>query len=164
MACWRRAFDAFNAVSPQFVFVWNPNKSSNFGCDVRRVWPGDAYVDAAGVDFYDSYPPTRTQADWDGHYNVTQNGAPFGIGTWLALARAHGKPISFPEWGVNTDPAHPAETGGDNPIFIENMHRVFTEPANNVTYESHFNLNGCVFQVLPESCHPLAAATYRALF
>lgn len=166
IACWQRAYAAFKAVSPAFRLSWNPTKGSNVGFDARKVWPGDQYVDVVGVDFYGSYPPYHTQADWDVDYWVTQNGAPKGMGAWLAFARAHGKPISFPEWGLDSDPDpdNPLSKSGDDAIFIENMHRVFNDPANLVAYESYFNLLGCGFSVFPESCHPRSAATYATLF
>ena len=100
VACWRRWHGILEAASPGFRLVWNPNFSSNTGAgpfDVRTVWPGDEYVDAAGPDYYD----WNLDPDGTGH-----NGAPVGINAWVEfVVGEHGKPFVMPEWGLNAPTA-----------------------------------------------------------
>lgn len=116
-----------------------------------------------GVDFYDMYPTYTTREAWDAAYDSTDaGGSPRGLGNWLAFAREHGKPLAVPEWGVHNDDGNSADSdGGDNAVYLENMHAFFTENAADLAYEAYFNLEGRTFSLLPESCNPAAAAAYR---
>jgi hypothetical protein len=155
--CWQRWYGIIKDVSPGFKLVWNPNFDSNTNgrgdFDVRTVWPGDRYVDAAGPDYYDwNIDPDRTGS----------GGAPFGINQWLAFVASHGKPFASPEWGLNTP-----NGGGDDAGFIQQMHDAFQRAAaspSGLEYESYFSLDGCVFQVHVGGCNPAATAKYRELF
>jgi hypothetical protein len=156
VSCWRRWYGIIKSVSPGFRLVWNPNWASNTNgqgaFDVRTVWPGDQYVDAAGPDYYD--------------YNIDPNatgtaGAPVGITRWRQFVAAHGKPFASPEWGLNTP-----NGGADDAGFIEQMYDAFTAAKASPTgleYQSYFNLDGCVFQ-LTDGCNPTAGSRYQQLF
>lgn len=97
-------------------------------------WPGDAYVDIIGVDCY----------AWWGHYA--------SLPGWVSFAKAHGKQLSFPEWGLN-----PA-TNTDDPAFIRNMNNLFRQNAAILAGESYFN----EMQASLDSTVPNATAAYRA--
>jgi hypothetical protein len=155
--CWRRWHAIIKSISPAFQLVWNPNWSSNTGghgaFDVRTIWPGDQYVDAAGPDYYDfDIDPDATGL----------GGAPVGINQWLEFAAAHHKPLAVPEWGLNTP-----HGGGDGPAFIQQLHDAFQSASRSpsgLAYESYFNLNGCTHQIHDDGCNPEAAERYRQLF
>lgn len=138
---WRQFVGAMRAV-PSFdaKFVWNPNLTNPY--DIDAAYPGDAYVDQIGVDTFDisssadTYPippgasaddtATRRAAAWDTILNNAM-----GLKFYSTFARAHGKPMTIPEWGVlNRADGH---GGGDNPYYIERMHEFITDPQNNVT-------------------------------
>ncbi|MFC9293961.1 glycoside hydrolase family 26 protein [Streptomyces sp. NPDC057011] len=103
-AYWRRIVDAMRSVEgQQFRFDFAPNR----GIDAipwTECYPGDDVVDVIGMDSYDQ-PPGDTFDD-----QVTQ---PYGLQQQVDFAHAHGKPISYPEWGLFRN--------GDNPEYMRNM-------------------------------------------
>ncbi|WP_165986217.1 glycoside hydrolase family 26 protein [Streptomyces sp. YIM 98790] len=103
-AYWRRIVGTMRAVpGQQFRFDFAPSR----GLDAiawTECYPGDDVVDIIGMDTYDQ-PPGRT---FDEH--VSQ---PYGLQDHVDFARAHGKPISFPEWGLFRN--------GDNPEYVRRM-------------------------------------------
>lgn len=160
--CFQHAYTAFKSVSPNFVIAWNPNKSTDMsGFDSRTTYPGDSYVDVIAVDWYDMYPNNPDQATWDANYNMTENGgSPVGIGAYIAFADSHGKPLAFPEWGLNT------ENSFDNPFYITKMADTFDalRAQGKLYWESYFNLapdpnSPCVFEITG-GCNPNASAVY----
>ncbi len=88
-------------------------------------YPGDGYVDYVGTDLYDN--PTVT---WDQGLQMTG-----GLGYIANFARAHGKPMSIPEWGLS---------GGDDPTFIDDVHAFIADTNNRVAYSSYFSDNAVV--------------------
>ena len=83
-------------------------------------YPGDAYVDYVGTDQYDNPDVT-----WDQGLNMTG-----GLAYTANFARAHGKFMSIPEWGLS---------GGDDPTFIDLVHSFIADPNNHVGYDSYFS-------------------------
>jgi hypothetical protein len=115
-----------------FTFDFN---ISDQGLDPRRAWPGDAYVDYVGGDFYDeswasSYRPSNHAKVWQ-HIRTM----PYGL-DWLArFAAGHHKRLSLPEWAlVHRCDGH---GGGDDPYYIRAMHSWIA--SHNVAYETYFD-------------------------
>jgi hypothetical protein len=157
--CFRHAYDAFKSVDPRFVITWNPNSGSNVsGLDARTTYPGDDKVDVVAVDFYD-HDAYKDQNVWDANYNKTQNGSPYGIGSWIAFANSHNKPLAFPEWGLDRN------SSTDNAFFINKMADTFDSlrSQGKLYWESYFNLEGCTFK-LTDGCNPNASAVYVKRF
>ncbi|WP_434383411.1 glycoside hydrolase family 26 protein [Melittangium boletus] len=144
--CFRKIVTAMRAAQPSagFEFDWNPNYDIAAG-DLATTYPGDAYVDYIGLDMYDQ--------GWNGQYPI-----PAGCtgtcalsrwqGVWSSqfapallkfrdFARAHGKRLSIPEWGVN-DAA--TTGGGDDTYYVGQMLDFIFDPANNVGYHSYFDV------------------------
>ena len=48
----------------------------------------------------------------------------------MRFAKAHGKLVSIPEWGLHDS---------DDPTFIDLMHGFISNPANDVGYSSYFS-------------------------
>jgi hypothetical protein len=138
-ACWRRAATQLKATAPGTLLEWtNAKKTSNTALNVLAMYPGDDVVDLWGVHYYDVGPIKNTQAIWDRYYNITYNGGPWGLGTWLAAAKQHGKKLAVSEYGVwQRDGLSAAQA--DNPVYIDNMHRFFKANAADLAYESYFN-------------------------
>jgi hypothetical protein len=88
-------------------------------------YPGDQYVDYIGTDQYDN-----PNSSWAATLNTVG-----GLAYTVAFAKAHGKFVSVPEWGLN---------GADDPGFINLMHGFIADPANDVGYSSYFSYNGVV--------------------
>jgi len=158
---YRKAVDAMRSVpGQQFTFDWNV--SLGFA-DPEPLYPGDAYVDIIGADHYDvsfssSYAPTDHEKVWQ-HYLDQPKGL-----TWLAgFAKAHGKRMSFPEWGLsNRCDAH---GGNDDPYFIQQMHDWIA--AHDVAYEAYYEAHDsgvCAVFDFTSGKFPQSEALYRKLF
>ncbi|WNF30854.1 glycosyl hydrolase [Streptomyces sp. C11-1] len=103
-AYWERIVTAMRSVpGQQFRFDFTPSRGLD---DVpwTECYPGDDVVDIIGMDSYDQ-PPGETFDD-----QVTD---PYGLQKHVDFAAAHGKPISFPEWGLFRN--------GDNPEYMRRM-------------------------------------------
>ncbi|MER5726770.1 glycosyl hydrolase [Streptomyces sp. NPDC002138] len=101
---WRHIVAAMRGVKGQrFRFDFAPNRGSD-AIAWTTCYPGDDVVDIVGMDSYDQ-PPGESFADY-----VTQ---PYGLKHQVDFARAHGKRISYPEWGLFRN--------GDNPEFMGDM-------------------------------------------
>ena len=168
---YKKAFANFyNLVQQELVskgrdakVVWSPNSDDHNGIGAIDSWPGDQYVDVVGVDFYD-WDVNKDQATWDSNFNKKNSyGSPTGVGSWQAFAKAHGKPIAFPEWG--TSGYGPI----DDPFFIQKMNEFFRANAGTgpgqVWYEIYFNCawSGNAFQIYPEASLPQTSAMYKSL-
>jgi hypothetical protein len=156
-AYWRRIVTTMRAVpgAAGLRFDWNPGHGPRF-VDVN-AYPGDKYVDIIGFDIYDRTYSDRFRdpvARWNDYLN-----RPYGL-TWLRnFAAAHGKPMSFPEWGVTHQ--HHRGIAHDNPVFIRGMAEFIR--TSNVEYQLYFNVlaHDGDFRL---SQFPRSAAAYRALF
>ncbi|MFG2233694.1 glycosyl hydrolase [Streptomyces sp. NPDC048723] len=101
---WKRIVNTMRAVPGQeFTFDFAPNRGAD-AIGWTRCYPGDDVVDVIGMDSYDQ-GPGRTFDD-----QITQ---PYGLQHQVDFAKAHGKPISYPEWGLFRR--------GDNPEYVRRM-------------------------------------------
>jgi Glycosyl hydrolase family 26 len=134
---WRQIVTTMRSVpGANFKFDWCPNAGSLYvnGQPLQAVsaWPGDAYVDYVGLDVYDqSWAPHRADpaARWNEFVNVSD-----GLLWQRDFAAAHGKAMTFPEWGL-ADRAD-GMGGGDSPYFVEQMYEWIR--TNNVAYHMYF--------------------------
>ncbi len=130
-------------------FDWNVSVGGpNF--DPRLYYPGSDYVDYVGVDIYDiswaenSYPfPATCDATCKQHareaaWNDKVNGR-YGLSTWAGFARAVGRPMSLPEWGLWERPD--GHGGGDNAYFVQQMTNFIADPQNKVAYQAYFEFD-----------------------
>ncbi|MGW5343094.1 glycoside hydrolase family 26 protein [Streptomyces sp. NPDC004050] len=105
-AYWRRIVTTMRSVPGQeFTFDFAPNRGSD-AIGWTLCYPGDDVVDVIGMDSYDQ-GPGRTFDEY-----VTQ---PYGLQHQVDFAKAHGKRISYPEWGLFRR--------GDNPEYVRRMLR-----------------------------------------
>jgi hypothetical protein len=88
-------------------------------------YPGDQYVDYIGTDQYDN-----ANTPWANTLDTVG-----GLSYTVTFAKAHGKFVSIPEWGLN---------GFDDPTFISQMHGFIVNPANDVGYSSYFSYDGTI--------------------
>ncbi|WP_323183423.1 glycosyl hydrolase [Streptomyces sp. NBC_00091] len=103
-AYWRRVVNTMRSVSGQeFKFDFAPNRGTD-AIAWTKCYPGDDVVDVIGMDSYDQ-GPGRTFED-----HVSQ---PYGLQQQVDFAKAHGKEISYPEWGLFRN--------GDNPEYVRRM-------------------------------------------
>jgi Glycosyl hydrolase family 26 len=164
---WVRFAGIVRAEFPAAKIVFGANNGTNGDIGVPAMWPGDAYVDVVGVDFYDMWPNLPDQATWDSEYMGTDHGdSPRGIGAWLAFAKSHGKPLSVPEWGLNW--ANDGSPGPqDNPFFIQKMNDFFRANAGSgpgqILYEVYYNIDDVKAQLYPVASNPNGSAKYKSL-
>ncbi|MFI1647721.1 glycosyl hydrolase [Streptomyces avidinii] len=103
-AYWRRIVSTMRAVPGQeFKFDFAPNRGTD-AIGWTKCYPGDDVVDVIGMDSYDQ-GPGQTFDD-----QITQ---PYGLRHHVDFAKAHGKPVSYPEWGLFRR--------GDNPEYVRRM-------------------------------------------
>jgi len=164
-AYWRQIVNTMRSVpGAHFKFDWCPNAGSTWvggkQLQAEAAYPGDAYVDYIGLDVYDaSWIPNYNDAAarWK-DYLSTGN----GLRWHRDFAAKHGKPMTFPEWGLSNRYADD-HGGGDAPYFIEQMHAWIK--ANNVAYHMYFEHadpdgDSAIFA----GKTPKAAARFKALF
>ena len=91
--------NTFRANDPthRFRFVWCPNVGGDL---ITNSYPGDAYVDVMGMDFYYGLNNQTNAPDPDAAFQEMLGN---GLSEIAGLAASHGKPLAFPEWGVNQD-------------------------------------------------------------
>jgi len=136
---WRQIVTTMRGVNgTNFKFDWAPNGGSSWVDRGKRrlraetAYPGDRYVDFIGLDVYDqSWAPHSNSPSARWQEFVTQTD---GLAWQARFAAAHGKPMTFPEWGLVK--RHDGRGGGDNPYFVEKMHEWIQ--THSVAYHLYF--------------------------
>ncbi|MDX3454733.1 glycosyl hydrolase [Streptomyces sp. ME02-8801-2C] len=101
---WNRIVTTMRAVPGQkFRFDFNPTRGKD-AIPWPQCYPGDDTVDIIGMDAYDQ--PQGLSFD-------EQVNEPYGLQAHVDFAKAHGKAISYPEWGLFRN--------GDNPEYMRRM-------------------------------------------
>lgn len=160
-ACWRKVVTAVRSTAPGAKFEWamNAHGSQTSGGNAWNSYPGDEFVDLVGIDPYDHYPPSRTNAEFDEQCNDKE-----GLCTVAKYAREHNKKVGVGEWGV----AKPASQGGggagDNPLYIQRMYEVFNSYKDVMGYETYFNEAEYGNALVNPRQNPNSADRYVALF
>jgi hypothetical protein len=155
---WRQIVRTVRAVAgTNFKFDWSPLAGNN-NADVEAAYPGDRYVDYIGLDTYDT---STIQDDNLARWNQRMN-EKVGLLWHKNFAAKHGKPMTFPEWGVTVRP-NDNLGGGDNPFYIEKMYQWIH--SNNVAFHMYFEVDAKdAAHRLMTSQFPKSSARYRALF
>ncbi|WP_431035625.1 hypothetical protein ACQYWQ_17130 [Streptomyces sp. P6-2-1] len=140
---WARIARVMNGVEGAgFRFDFTPTRGRD-ATPWTECYPGDQAVDIIGMDSYDQ--PHGTDFD-------RQISEPYGLQAQVDFAAKHGKPISYPEWGLFKN--------GDNAEYMRRMVRWM---------EAHPPL----YQTLSDYCphgvwqcrmNPRATAVYRQAF
>ncbi|MCF2130719.1 hypothetical protein L1I79_30465 [Strepomyces sp. STD 3.1] len=101
---WKRIVTTMRAVPGQkFRFDFTPSRGRD-AVPWTTCYPGDETVDIIGMDSYDQ--PRGMKFD-------EQVKEPFGLQAHVDFAKKHGKPISYPEWGLFRN--------GDNAEYMRRM-------------------------------------------
>ena len=152
---YRRIVTAMRSVpGADFRFDWNVAVGGDQHMDAREAYPGDEYVDAVGVDVYDSawnMPGLTPDQRWD--YLVEPDPGQ-GLQFWADFAAQQGKPLAFAEWGLvgeGSAMAGEGGAGGDNPEYIEHMHEWFA--GHPLAYELYFDRDA------PDGTHVISSST-----
>lgn len=139
---WNRIVTAMRAVPGQrFRFDFTPTRGKD-AVPWTECYPGDDTVDIIGMDAYDQ--PAGLSFD-------EQVSEPLGLQEHVDFARAHGKPVSYPEWGLFRN--------GDNAQYMRGM-------------LDWMDRHGALYNTLTDYCphgvwqcrwNPRASAVYRSL-
>ncbi|QOC90143.1 glycoside hydrolase family 26 protein [Micromonospora craniellae] len=166
IGCYRRAADGIRQSNPKAILDWTINAHNTpaelCGGVSTNCYPGDEYVDIIGIDNYDHWPASRTEAEFD-----ATAAAPEGLDWLYAFAKQRGKLFSVGEWGV----VPTGDAGRENPDFVRWMHAWFAAHAPDLAYEAYFSdctpggVQSSLFRSEPQCQQkPASAAAYRELF
>jgi hypothetical protein len=169
--CWRHVADAINATSePDPTLCWglNAHYSQNPPShNAMDMYPGDAWVDAVGLDAYDAYPPSPTKAAFDAQANAVG-----GLNYWYNFAQSRNKLFGVGEWGVASGDG--SAGGGDSANYVQWMYDWFQAHAGKgFAWEFYFNncdpgnVGSNLYRPLTSNCiyrNTSAAARYRQLY
>jgi len=152
--CFAQEVTAMRAVpGAHFLFDWNPNTCTG-DFPLADAYPGNAYVDIIGADFYDAdcaTGETSAQEGWNSLFLIPS--VQTSLSDIAAFAKAQGKPLSIPEWGEIT-------TTDD----ITYMNGVIGVVENNdVAYQSYFDCDCDGITPLGPTI-PASTAAYQQAF
>lgn len=138
-----------------FSFDWNPvSSSAGTNLSFDAFYPGDDVVDIIGLDAYDlKWQDSTSSPEQRWQFTLTQFN---GLNAHKVFAQAHGKPMSYPEWGMYLK-GDAQGGGGDNPYYVDEMANWFA--TNNVVYQSYFNWGAYALANFPNG-----KARYKARF
>jgi hypothetical protein len=139
---WNRIVTTMRAVPGQkFRFDFAPSRGRD-AVPWTQCYPGDDSVDIVGMDSYDQ--PSGVTFD-------EQVNEPYGLQAQVNFAKAHGKPVSYPEWGLFRN--------GDNAEYMRRMLAWMNEhkPLYNTLTDY------CPHGVWQCQDNPRAAEIYRSL-
>ena len=138
--CFAQEVRAMRAVpGSHLLFDWNVNASYR-NIPLADFYPGNAYVDIIGIDFYDtsgvSLPPVGNPERW-----TALSRQPDSLMQVAAFAAAHHKPLSFPEWAT-------VGAQGDDAAYVTSMGAFIAR--HDVAFQSWFDAgdNG-ILQLTP---------------
>jgi hypothetical protein len=159
IAYWRRIVTTMRSVpGAKFKFDWCPgNGWTTFLA--QDAYPGDAYVDFIGMDVYNqSWNPKATTPELRWHDQVHQR---HGLKWHAEFAAAHGKPMSFPEWGTGT--RADGHGSGDDPLFIEQMAEWIV--THNTAYHNYWDYSAPIYSgKISDGSQPKSAAAFLKKF
>ena len=166
-AAYRHAADELRAISAEFVFDYN-GTIRNFGELAVCAYPGDEYVDVIGLDLYDRGAGSayfdEAAGGWADPQLVWDEAFRPLLELHLEFALEHGKPVSFPEWGLFTGDSETVRGyGGDNPTFVREMYEWLSSlpevGPGSLLYHSYFSSGPHTIELFPE-----ASETFRTIF
>ena len=137
---WQRFRALQQEIFPEAQLVFCLSRESvGTGFDWRESFPGADQVDVLGVDYYNQYPYSATEEDWEQSLDLTDEwGGPKGLDGYQQFAESVGLPMAIPEWSGVADQ-------GDSPAFIDGMHAWFADHAGTgpgqLLYEILFDLD-----------------------
>jgi hypothetical protein len=151
IAAFRRVVGIFRRYSGEFRYDWCPGWGPQ-DTPADLAYPGDDVVDYIGLDVYDYKYEGSPEERWNTFYMK----APFGLEWHRDFAASHGKPMSYPEWGVGNF--------GDNPYFVQQMHDWFVKNQDNIVYAAYFDVDGLWPTQIDNDQFPKSRELFRKLF
>jgi hypothetical protein len=126
---WSNTVIAMRSVpGANFQFDWCVNYLYR-DLPLSEIYPGNDVVNIIGIDVYDDGNLGSTGAE---RWNAADNRAD-GVQAVVQFAAANDKPLSIPEWGVDTVADG---GGGDDPAFVNGIASVVADTPT--AYQSYF--------------------------
>jgi hypothetical protein len=147
----RRVVGIFRRYSADFSYDWCPGWGAQ-DSPADLAYPGDDVVDYVGLDVYDFKREGSPEERWNDFYLKS----PFGLEWHRDFAAQHGKPMSYPEWGVGNF--------GDSPFFVQKMHDWLVTNQKNIAYAAYFDVDGLWPTQIDNGRFPLSQNLFRKLF
>lgn len=147
----RRVVEIFRRYSNDFKYDWCPGWGPQDSA-ADLAYPGDDVVDYIGLDVYDFKYEGSAEQRWNDFYLK----AAFGLEWHRDFAARHGKPMSYPEWGVGNF--------GDNPFFVQQMHDWFVNNERNIAYAAYFDVDGLWPTQIDNNRFPKSQKLFSKLF
>jgi Glycosyl hydrolase family 26 len=140
VAAYRHIVGVLRDSAPDLVIDFDlacgtPLRGQNNRLDaLNLLYPGDDVVDLIGCDFFDWYTTASSDdASWSGSIKPANA---IGIQDVADFARARGKGLTYPEWGLAS---HEEGGMGDNSFFIEKVRSFFEANADILVLEGYFS-------------------------
>jgi O-antigen/teichoic acid export membrane protein/glycosyltransferase involved in cell wall biosynthesis len=152
--CFAQEVRAMRAVpGSHLLFDWNVNASYR-NIPLADFYPGNAYVDIIGIDFYDTsgqpLPPVGNPERW-----TALSRQPDSLMQVAAFAAAHHKPLSFPEWAT-------VGSQGDDAAYVTSMGAFIAH--HDVAFQSWFDAGDNGILQLSPSGAPRSLHAYIKAF
>ncbi|HTZ30616.1 MAG TPA: glycosyltransferase [Streptosporangiaceae bacterium] len=152
--CFAHEVRAMRAVpGSHLLFDWNVNANYR-SIPLADFYPGNAYVDIIGIDFYDTsgqpLPPVGNPGRWQA---LTRQ--PDSLMEVAAFAAAHHKPLSFPEWAT-------VGSEGDDAAYVTSMGAFIDR--HDVAFQSWFDAGDNGILLLSPSQAPRSLHAYVKAF
>jgi hypothetical protein len=160
----RRIADIYHHELPGCEIDWNNLRRPQV--DVRKVYPGDDWVDIIGADLYGNKPKAVvSDTDWDEYANNLDNDGPGGPVPFIQFALSRKKKFSVAEWAVTNIDDDP-ESPYDSARYVRGMWEFFNAFPEQLAYECYFNRHGenGDHRIFPPEFNPKASAAYRKLW
>ncbi len=151
--CFAHEVRAMRAVpGSHLLFDWNVNANYR-SIPLADFYPGNAYVDIIGIDFYDTSGEPLPAVGSPGRWEALSR-QPGSLTEVAAFAAAHHKPLSFPEWATVT-------SQGDDAAYVTSMGAFIDR--HDVAFQSWFDAgdNG-ILQLSPSRAPRSLRAYVRA--
>jgi O-antigen/teichoic acid export membrane protein/glycosyltransferase involved in cell wall biosynthesis len=152
--CFAHEVRAMRSVSgSHLLFDWNVNANYR-NIPLAEFYPGNAYVDIIGIDFYDTsgltLPPVGSPSRW-----TALSRQPDSLMAVAAFAAAHHKPLSFPEWAT-------VGSQGDDAAYVTSMGSFISR--HDVAFQSWFDAGDNGILQLSPSGAPRSLHAYVKAF
>lgn len=153
-ACFARVVRSMRDAFPEnhLRFDWNSTMAVTPAL-LAAGYPGDEVVDVVSVEGYDG----RGGSDTDERWGAARKAFDLVGG----FAKAHGKPLALPEWGIMSHRKNAKWGGGDNPNHIEKVCDYVKAVGSNVLYYAYFDRDNASADHRLES-HPRSLEAFRA--
>lgn len=170
---WRRFHSIKQSIFPGCKLVWCSSTGRNSSWDVRKAFPGAAYVDVVSSDYYNQWPHVTNLTEFNAQATATRtDGGPIGIEAVRQFAQSVGLPYAISEWGnYGISRSVSQGGGGDTPAFMDLMYDWMDAHSGVgpglLKYEIYFNVQNFgsgQFELWPNTVQPNAAARYVARF